>query len=754
MFGKILIYLSSIGWLLSFLFFFLYEESKNERFYKFAKISFFSGIIGIVAASIFLLFNIFSHNFTLTYVWSYSSRQLPFFLLLSSFYAGQEGSFLLWALWMSLISLIFYLYLKKNKLDFLPIAFFSLAILFITLILVFNSPFSDLWESFPDGNIPKDFVPQDGRGLNPILENYWIAIHPPILFLGYSLLTIPFLLSITSFWRKEYDKYLTSMALWSLLGAGVLGLGIMLGGFWAYETLGWGGFWGWDPVENSSLVPWIFVTSLVHTLLLQKVRGGFIRSNFILSWLAFLGVLYASYLTRSGVLSDTSVHSFVDPGKVVNIILLIFLGIFTIFPLILFFLRTKEVPEPLGKEKVKFNSRQFFVVLGTIILVVASIIVLIGTSLPIFQSFIGAKKVALEPSFYNQWMAPIAILILIINALSLHYYWKDTSKQLLLKKLFYSSVPSLFFAILFFVFFEQNILFSFLIFSSLFSLIINGEKIINKFTKKNLRVGAFLSHMGISFLIIGAMLSGGFQKTQTVHFIQNGKAKAFGYDFQLVEKQRIEIEKTDREKYRFHIKVSDANGNSIIKPIVYWSDFNNFEQPYYEPDIKTYLTKDLYFAPNSFMFNESFAPISIRKGETIKAPWAETDSIHFSSYDMSSMHLDAKQDHFLFGLIINYKIDGKVYPDTIYSILNMKASSFSPVWKLVPNKDFSIGFTKFEPAENLEQSKVELSFGQEMLVADVTIKPFILLVWIGVISIVLGFIVAVFKYKNSKAKPE
>ncbi|MGB9913050.1 MAG: hypothetical protein ACPLRO_06745, partial [Candidatus Kapaibacteriota bacterium] len=249
-------------------------------------------------------------------------------------------------------------------------------------------------------------------------------------------------------------------------------------------------------------------------------------------------------------------------------------------------------------------------------------------------------------------------------------------------------------------------------------------------------------------------LSGGFQKTQTVHFIQNGKAKAFGYDFQLVEKQRIEIEKTDREKYRFHIKVSDANGNSIIKPIVYWSDFNNFEQPYYEPDIKTYLTKDLYFAPKSFMFNESFAPISIRKGETIKAPWAEADSIHFSSYDMSSMHLGAKQDHFLFGLIINYKIGGKVYPDTIYSILNMKASSFSPVWKLVPNKDFSIGFTKFEPAENLEQSKVELSFGQEMLVADVTIKPFILLVWIGVIFIVLGFIVAVFKYKNSKAKPE
>lgn len=748
MFGKILIYLSAIGWLLSFLFFIFGENSRNDRFIKFAKLSFFTGIAGIVAASIFLLFNIFAHNFTITYVWSYSSRQLPFFLLLSSFYAGQEGSFLLWSLWMSLISFIFYFYAKKNDLGYLPLSILSLSILFITIILIFKSPFADLWESFPDGNIPKDFVPQDGRGLNPILENYWIAIHPPILFLGYSLLAVPFALSIASFWKREYERFRTSITFWSLIGVGILGLGIMLGGFWAYETLGWGGFWGWDPVENSSLVPWIFATALVHSLLLQKVRGGFIRTNFVLAWLSFLGVLYATYLTRSGVLSDTSVHSFVDPGKVVNVLLLIFIGVFAIFPLILFILRTKEIPD--SREKISFNSRQFFVVLGIIILIVASVVVLVGTSLPIIQGFVGAKKVALEPSFYNQWMAPIAILLLIFNAISLMFYWKGTTQQQFIKKLVYSAVPSFIVAILFFAFSGQKFLFAFLIFSSIFSLIINGEKILNKISKKNIRIGAFLSHLGISFLIIGAMLSGGFEQSRTIHLIEGKKASAFGYDIHLLKKERIEIERTDREKYRFHIRLVDGNGNSIVKPIVYWSDFNNFEQPYYEPDIKTYLTKDLYFAPKSFMFNESFPPILTKKGQTIKAPWSENDSIQFVSYDMSSMHMGAKQDHFMFGLALNYLIDGKVYPDTVYSILNMKSASFSPVWKLVPTKDFSIGFTKFEPSENLENSTVELSFGQEMLVADVTIKPFILLVWIGVILTVAGFILAVFKYKIPK----
>ncbi len=747
MIGKIIIYLASLFWLLSFLLFLFAEKTNKETFKSYAKFTFFGGIISILLASIFLLFNIFTHNFTITYVWSYSSRNLPFAFLLSTFYAGQEGSFLLWALWMSVVGFFLYFYLKKNELDLLPLSFLSFIVFFISLILIFKSPFADLWESFPNGNIPKDFVPQDGRGLNPILENYWIAIHPPILFLGYSILAVPFVLSISAFYKKDFACFFNAITFWSLLAGGVLGLGIMLGGFWAYETLGWGGFWGWDPVENSSLVPWIFTVALVHTLLLYKVGRGYIKTNFVFAWLTFLGVLYATYLTRSGVLSDTSVHSFVDPGKIVNLLLLIFLVAFIVFPLILFIIRFRTFELP--KESLKLQSRHFYTLIGILLLLISAVVILIGTSLPIIQGFIGAKKVALEPSFYNQWMLPIAILMLLFNAISLYFNWKGTEIQTFTKSLTFDFSISLILAVIFLIFLETKILYSFLVFTSVFTLLVNGKKLVKKLKSKNFRVGAFLSHVGIALLIVGAMFSGGFEKTQTINLIEGKKASAFSYDFRLVRKEQIEQNKSDREKYQFYVQISKGNTNRIVKPIVYWSSFNNFEQPYFEPDIKTSVTKDIYIAPKSIIFNDFYFPVSLKKGKSIPTPWETTDSIYFLSYDMSSMHLGSAQNHFLFGLVLKYLINGKIYQDTIYSILNMKMNSFSPVWKLVPTKEFAIGFTKFEPAENLEESTVELSFGQEVLVADVTIKPYIFLVWIGVILTVIGFILALNKHRKT-----
>lgn len=746
MFGKIIIFLASIGWLLSFLLYFFYEKSKSDKLLKFARIGYFGGLISIILASLFLLFNIFSHNFQLTYVWSYSSKKLPFLLQFSTFYAGQEGSFMLWALWLSIIGIFLFNFVRNRNLEGFPLSFYSFVLFVLTIILIFKSPFADLWESFPQGNIPKDFMPEDGRGLNPILENYWIAIHPPMLFLGYSLLTVPFVFAISGWLKKDYSSWIQHATKWALVGAGILGFGIMLGGFWAYETLGWGGFWGWDPVENSSLIPCLFVTALVHTLILQRLNGGLVRTNFVLASLSFIAVLYATYLTRSGVLSDTSVHSFVDPGKVVNVLLLIFQGIFLVFPAIIFFFGLKNLPKI--RSSYKLSSREFLTVLGALLLIVSAVIIILGTSLPIFQGWVGLKKVALDPGFYNQWMLPIAILILLLNAISLYFAWKGTDIKAAFKSNIWDLILALVVGIVFTIFNNKNFAFGFLIFSSVFSLIVNIKYIARKIRQKNLRIGPFVSHLGIAILIVGAMLSGGFEQTRTIHLVEGGRANAFDYQFELVTKEQIEKHLSDREKYQYHIKISSNGSNSILKPIVYWSEFNNFEQPFFEPDIKTYISKDIYVAPKSVGFNEFYTPITLQKGKKVKAPWSEDDSIEFISYDMSSMHIGTNTDHFMFGLILKYSIDGKEYDDNVYSILNMKMNSFSPVWRRIPTKDFSIGFTKFEPAENLEQSTIQLSFGQEMFIADVTIKPFIWLVWLGVVFIVVGFFVALTKYRK------
>lgn len=749
MFGKVTIYLSSFFWLISFLLNLFNSREEDEKLKKFARYSYFGGIFFVILAAVYLLFNIFSHNFQLSYVWSYSSRKLPFFLLLSSFYAGQEGSFLLWALWLSLIGVFFYYFVQKNNLNYLNLSIYSFILFFLAVILIFKSPFADLWETFPEGSIPKDFLPPDGRGLNPVLENYWIAIHPPILFLGYSLLTIPFVLAVSHWIKREYHQWVNYSTVWALLGAGILGLGIMLGGFWAYETLGWGGYWGWDPVENSSLVPWLIIATFVHTIILQRSNKRLIKTNYILATISFLTVLYATYLTRSGVLSDTSVHSFVDPGKIVNALLIIFLLITFLISLMVYFFRLKDTKIP--KSNFKYSSREFFLVLGSLILIIASIIIILGTSLPIFQGWIRAKKVALDPSFYNQWMLPIAILIMLLNAISIMFTWKESDLNSVLKKYRFDFLVSLFLSFLFLLLVSRNLAYVIIIFSSVCSILINTRKILQKFRQKNFRIGAFISHLGIALIIIGSLASGGFQETKVIHLTEGKSANAFGYDFEFLNREQIEKHLSDREKYLYHIKISNGNYSSVAKPVVYWSEFNDYEQPYFEPDIKTFVLKDIYISPKSISFTELFNPLTLKKGQKISSPWSESDSITFSGYDMGSMNVKGNTDHFLFGIILRYEIEKKELVDTIYSILKMKMNSFSPVWKRVPNKDFSIGFTEFQPSENLSESSIVLSFGQELFIADITIKPLIFLVWIGVMLIVFGFFSAISKYRKFKA---
>ena len=160
--------------------------------------------------------------------------------------------------------------------------------------------------------------PPDGKGLNELLHNPWMVIHPPILFVGYALLAVPFAFALAGLWRRDYDGWARQALPWTLAGWSFLGLALLLGGYWAYETLGWGGYWGWDPVENSALVPWLTATALLHALLVQRTSGGFRRASFALAILTYLLVFYATFLTRTGVLSSFSVHSFVEEGPEVD----------------------------------------------------------------------------------------------------------------------------------------------------------------------------------------------------------------------------------------------------------------------------------------------------------------------------------------------------------------------------------------------------------------------------------------------------
>jgi len=255
-----------------------------------------------LAGAVLLLWAHFlGHRFECRYVAEYSSRSLSPALTFAASWAGQEGSILLWAMLGALVGLA--LMREPGALSRPAMFFVTLAQLGLLALLIVRSPFR-----------MSPVTPADGQGLNPLLEDPWMVVHPPVLFAGYAAMVAPFALAAAALVRGQWREWNRAVWPWALLAVVTLGTGIALGGIWAYKVLGWGGYWGWDPVENASLVPWLVAVALLHGLFIQKTTGGLVRSNLLLALLGWLAVLGGTYLTRSGVLQDFSVHSFTDSG--------------------------------------------------------------------------------------------------------------------------------------------------------------------------------------------------------------------------------------------------------------------------------------------------------------------------------------------------------------------------------------------------------------------------------------------------------
>ncbi len=349
----------------------------------------------IVVVSGLLMYLLVTHDYRLHYVWAYSDNLLELKYLVSSFWGGQEGSFLLWIFWGVLLGLPLMRFARAYESRVM--VFYNLTLLSLIMLLLKQDPFR-----FHEG-LATGMTPLDGQGLNPLLQNPWMVIHPPIMFIGYASLAIPFSFALAALWMRRYDEWTKASMPWVLLSLGTLGLAIMLGGYWAYETLGWGGYWGWDPVENASLVPWLATAALTHGMLLQRGRKRFRRMNLTLALFAYLLVVYATFLTRSGVLGDFSVHSFVDLG--ITGWLIFNMVFFIAVSVVLLALRWRDIPTEVGTEP--FLSRTIFFVLGILMLVLTGVIVGVGTSAPLISRLWG-EPAQVGPDFYNNvgyWLA-------------------------------------------------------------------------------------------------------------------------------------------------------------------------------------------------------------------------------------------------------------------------------------------------------------------------------------------------------------
>jgi cytochrome c-type biogenesis protein CcmF len=425
--------------------------AEAEKWLKWARLSTVGAAGMVIGASLYLIYLIANHHFEVSYVAEYSAKRSAAYYLFAAFWGGQEGSLLLWAFWGSVLGAVLAFRAGKETNRVWPI--YGLTQVFLLGLILLKCPFK----------LGEGSIPLDGKGLNPLLENMWMVIHPPILFLGFASTMPVFAWCLYGLVYREYDRWAKAVFPWALFAFATLGFGLSLGGYWAYETLGWGGFWGWDPVENSSLVPWLFLMTLIHGLLLQGKNGGYKVSNLLIGFLPFATMLYGTFLTRTGLLSDFSVHSFSSLGKDGYTMLLI--GVLSTFliPLGLLIFQWKSIPKPTAYEKPL--TREFGFFLASALLGLTGFLVAIGMSAPLITKGIGQaaqavlpalkmtvptniaqwveKGAAAQTDFYNQSLYPIAIILLVAMAVTPFLGWRMTDDAELGKRLLKPYIASL-----------------------------------------------------------------------------------------------------------------------------------------------------------------------------------------------------------------------------------------------------------------------------------------------------------------------
>ncbi len=588
-----------------------------ERWRSPARQSYLLMTAAIVVGSGLLMYLLVTHDYRLHYVWAYSDNLLELKYLISTFWGGQEGSFMLWTFWGVLLGLPLMRYARKYEPRVMVV--YNLTILSLVMLLVKQDPFR-----FHQG-LTTGMTPMDGQGLNPLLQNPWMVIHPPIMFIGYASLAVPFSFAIAALWMKRYDEWTKISLPWVLLSLATLGTAIMLGGYWAYETLGWGGYWGWDPVENASLVPWLATLALTHGMVLQRGRSRFRRLNLVLAVSAFLLVVYATFLTRSGVLADFSVHSFVDLG--ITGFLVFIMGFFLVLSIGLLAYRWREIPAEVGDEP--FMSRTIFFVVGILLTVLIGLVVLLGTSAPLLSRIWGAPA-QVGPDFYNRMGFWLAVVFALFVGGTPFLGWSRARKgwQRYLAITLVITAVLLGAGIAFGLRGLPSIIY---IGAALFNIVANSWAFSEYARNGRWRMaGGPVAHVGLGLLLLAFLTTGWLGKEHKVRLAQDQPAEVLGYTmtFRGVEKP------TPQARDAMVVEVtSPKGGNFILKPKMWVNQKTN--QLIANPDIKSFFSNDLYVAPVEFEPGEE-APVSARLMLTKDQPSAFRDwTLTFKGFDLT-----------------------------------------------------------------------------------------------------------------------
>lgn len=516
--GHFAINLSFLFALLSALFYVLKTRRKGSLSNPLLpRIFFLAHVFLFLVSMASLYYLIFNHHFEYRYVWQHSSTEMSDRFLFSCFWAGQEGSFFIWGFFQAILGAVLLLTVKDWEAPVMAIV--ALAQVFLTSMLlgadiaglqIGGDPFVLLRDTARESELEFFSNPEylrfitDGNGLNPLLENYWMAIHPPVLFVGYASILIPFAYATAGLWTGRYRAWVKEVRSWVLFSAFFLGLGLLLGGAWAYIALTFGGFWAWDPVENASLVPWLAILAALHFILAGRNHNLSHLAAFVFTTFAYVMVLYASFLTRSGILTETSVHSFGDDGLMLQLVL--FVVSFLILSIGLFAYRYKHL---VRQEKENTLSREFWMFVGAMVLILSAFQIIFSTSIPVVNQIFGTSIAPpLDPvAYYNRWQLPYVILISLLIGFSQYLSYGQNRKQGLWKKVLPAFIAGIVLttltAILFEITYGGYLLMLFGLFFAMASAVAWWKRTGWSLSKS----GAMVTHFGFALFLVGVVIT-------------------------------------------------------------------------------------------------------------------------------------------------------------------------------------------------------------------------------------------------------
>jgi cytochrome c-type biogenesis protein CcmF len=782
--------------------------------------------IALLISSVALIRLIVTHQFQYYYVWNYTSLDLETMYLYSAFYGGQEGSFMLWILCAFVVGVGLIRWTRKPYKA--PVMFVMTLTQFFLLSMVVGwdlivtqigaTPFRTIAQEMPNAPFIQanpDFVPADGSGLNDLLKSPWMMIHPPIIFVGFAMMTVPFAFAIASLWTKTYHEWIRPALPWTLAANLSLLTAIFLGGYWAYETLSFGGYWAWDPVENASLVPWLIGTAGIHAMIIQRKSARAHKASLFFAILAYVAIVYQTFLTRSGVLAEQSVHSFVDLGLYGQ--LLMFISVMAIMGIGFYLYRYRELPSP--DEDSKFLSKEFMTFTGSMLLFILGLVIIVGTSSPIIGRFFVEHPTPPEIQFYNDWSMPIAIIMLFATVVAQYLFWqKHTWESLagaLVIPLLATSIATVLSIVLGDV---RNIYYMVYIFAGWFAVMGNASMMFHLIRKNPKLIGGTLTHIGFGVLLLGVIASSVYTEPLLDQRTANYNARVAAgevYDEEgfpvttpremflleidtpmlinneyMVTYEGFEVEESPRpgqQTYRIKFEPIDGSRPFYMTPVVYpmltTSSQDNIDWTV-DPHVRTGWTEDIYFyvagsryverrneelaeqnraqtlTPVGDYQEEESQTIEIQQGETIEAgPFSFT----FQTYIPASE--EALPENTQIGIrsqiLVEHTPSGNAYEvEPLFAVYteDERSYTYSPPLP-IERWGMEVSFSRIHPETDsieLTIDGLDLDYEEDWVLIVAETKPFVSIVWLGTFLLMGGFSISILRHwsreKNTEEK--